>query len=224
MPYQNKVIMLGATGAVGNHTALALSTMPSVKQLTLLGRRPAKNIVGDSVSQHEIDIFSPQSYEPFLAGHDTAICTLGVGQPSKMSKEEFVKIDKDAVLDFATACKQAGVKHFSLLSSVGVSSKSSSFFLRTKGELEDGLEALGFERLSLFHPSMIMTPTNRYGLSQGITLAVMPWLDHILVGPLKKFRSISSEKLGKSIAMNLLESSHATGTESLQWGDFIRLC
>jgi len=69
--------------------------MPSIKQLTLLGRRPAENIVGESVSQHKIDIFSPQSYEPFLAGHDTAICTLGVGQPSKMSKEEFVKIDKD---------------------------------------------------------------------------------------------------------------------------------
>lgn len=94
MPHSNKIIMLGATGAVGNHAALTLSKMPSVQQLSLLGRRPAENVVDESILQHEIDIFSAKSYEPFLNGHGTAICTLGVGQPSKMSKEEFIKIDK----------------------------------------------------------------------------------------------------------------------------------
>lgn len=86
--------------------------MPSVKQLTLLGRRSAENVVGKSIFQHEIDIFSVKSYESFLSGHGTAICTMGVGQPSKMSQEEFIKIDKKAVLDFASACEKAGVTHF----------------------------------------------------------------------------------------------------------------
>lgn len=223
MSHSNKIIMLGATGAVGNHTALALSHMPSVEQLTLLGRRPAENIVGASIVQHEIDIFSTNSYEPFLNGHDTAICTLGVGQPSKMSKEEFIKIDKNAVLDFASACKKAGVTHFELLSSVAVSSTSSSFYLRTKGELEDGLRELEFEQLSLFHPSMIITPTNRYGLSQAITFSVMPLLDPLLLGYLNKFRSISAEKLGTAIAMNLFKNNLTTGEEILHWSDFIAL-
>jgi len=223
MSNSNKIIMLGATGAVGNHTALALSNMPAVKQLTLLGRRPAENIVGEAIVQHEIDIFSPESYEPFLEGHDTAICTLGVGQPSKMNKEEFIKIDKDAVLDFATACKNNGVSHFELLSSVAVSPTSSSFYLRTKGELEEGLKELEFERLSLFHPSMIITPTNRYGLSQAITLAVMPFIDPLLFGKFNKFRSITSEKLGTAIAMNLFQNSHNTDVDVLHWSDFIEL-
>ena len=215
--------MLGATGEVGNHTALALSNIPSVKQLTLLGRRLAENVVGESIVQHEIDIFSPESYEPFIKGHDTAICTLGVGEPTKVSKEELTKIDKTAVLDFATACKNNGVSHFELLSAVAVSSKSPSFYLRTKGELEDGLKALGFDRLSLFHPSIIMTPTNRYGLSQGITLAVMPYIDPLLIGKLNKFRSITSAKLGTAIANNLFQDSPATGVEDLHWSDFNEL-
>ncbi|MBB1438554.1 NAD(P)H-binding protein [Shewanella sp. SG41-4] len=215
--------MLGATGAVGNNAALTLAKMPSVKQLTLLGRRPVENIVGESIIQHQIDIFSPTSYASFIAGHDTAICALGVGQPSKMTKQEFIKIDKDAVLDFALACKKAGVSHFQLLSSVGVSPTSSSFYLRTKGELEQGLKELGFERLSLFHPSMIMTPTNRYGLSQALTLAVMPLLDPLLMGSFNKFRSISAEKLGNSMAMNLLKNSRSTRVEDLYWSDFIAL-
>lgn len=223
MPHSDKIIMLGATGEVGNHTALVLSKLSSLEQLTLLGRRPAENIVGEAVVQHEVDIFLPETYIPYLAGHTAAICTLGVGQPSKISKEEFIKIDRDAVLEFATACKQAGVSHFQLLSSVGVSSSSSSFYLKTKGELEDGLKALRFERLSLFHPSMIMTPTNRYGLSQGITLAVMPFIDPLLIGSLKKFRSISSQKLGTAIAMNSVQNREIEGREVLEWDDFMAL-
>lgn len=215
--------MFGATGAVGNQVAMTLSKMPMVKKLSLLGRTPAENIVGPSIFQHKIDIFSPKSYEPFLDGHDTAICTLGVGQPSKMSKEEFVKIDKNAVLAFASACKKAGITHFELLSSVGVSSTSSSFYLRTKGELEDSLKELGFERLSLFHPSMIVTPTNRYGLSQAFALAVMPLLDPFLIGSYNKFRSIPVERLGTAIAINLFQDRQIPATEILHWIDFIEL-
>lgn len=38
--------MLGATGAVGSQVELTLANSPMLKQLTLLGRSPAENIVG----------------------------------------------------------------------------------------------------------------------------------------------------------------------------------
>ena len=56
-------------------------------------------------SNTSINIFSPSSYMKYLPGHTTAICTLGVGQPSKISKEDFIKIDKKAVIDFAKAVR-----------------------------------------------------------------------------------------------------------------------
>ena len=213
--------MLGATGAVGNHAALTLAKLPDIARLTLLGRRSADNVVGVVVAQHVVDIFAPTSYEGLLTGHTTAICSLGVGQPSKMSQAEFQKIDRDAVLDFARACKRAGVEHFELLSAVSANSKSSSFYLRTKGELEDGLKALDFERLSLFQPSMIVTPTNRYGLGQAVLLKAMPMLDPLLIGPLRKFRSIRVEQLGKAIAMNVLREKR--GVETLRYDDFLAI-
>src|SRR4051794_8338714 len=105
MPRSNSIVMLGATGAVGGHTARTLARLPEVTRLSLLGRRPAEGLAGGPIEQHVIDIFAPSSYRNLLAGHDTAICTLGVGEPSKMSKAEFVRIDRDAVLDFASACR-----------------------------------------------------------------------------------------------------------------------
>ena len=129
-----------------------------------------------------------------------------------------MKIDKTAVLDFAIACKSNGVKHFQLLSSVGVSASSRSFYLRTKGELIEALEALKFERLSIFQPSMILTPTNRYGFSQAIVLKVWPKLDFILQGKAQKYRGIKVEELGKAIANNILTTG--AGTEHLQYEQF----
>jgi len=215
------VVMIGATGAVGTQALTSLLKLPQVKKITLLGRRPVENIFDDRVIQHTIDIFQPNSYLNFLKNHNVAICTLGVGQPSKITREEFIKIDKKAVVDFAKSCKKSGVQHFELLSSVGVDSKSSNFFLRTKGELIDNLISFNFERLSIFQPSMILTPTNRYGFSQAVTLAVWPVLSKLLVGKLQKFKGIKVEELGAAFAMNILNKK--IGLEYLTWKDFMEI-
>lgn len=212
------IVMLGASGAVGGETLKTLLKTGNISRLTLLGRTPIANVTADFVAQHKIDIFNPDSYGDLLAGHATAICTLGVGEPSKMSKEEFIKIDKTAVLDFAKAAKKAGVKHFELLASVGIDPKSASFYLKTKGELVEELKALNFDRLSIFQPSMILTPTNRYGFTQAVTLFITPLLNPLLFGGWKKYRGIPVEILGKAMALNVFSSK--TGVERLEWADF----
>lgn len=212
------VAMLGATGAVGTEAFKTLLKMSAVKRISTFGRRPVSDVDEPKVEQHKIDIFQPETYANLLSGHEAAICTLGVGQPSKMTKEDFLKIDKIAVLDFAKACKKAGISHFELLSSVGISPKSSSFFLKTKGELVEELKALNFERLSIFQPSMILTPTNRYGLTQAITLAIWPVIDSLFLGSWKKYKGVKVENLGKAFAENLLPKK--SGFEILTWTDF----
>lgn len=213
------IVFLGATGAVGGEALNVLLAHNEVNKITLLGRNPVPDINQKKVVQVKVNIFDSSSYDGHINGHDVAICTLGVGQPSKMSKEDFIKIDKNAVIDFARSCKEQGVKHFQLLSSVGANSSSSSFYLRSKGELIDDLEAIGFERLSIFQPSMILTPKNRYGVLQGLTLAVWPILNPLLFGSLKLYKGIKVEHLGKAIALNSF--TIFKGKEFLTWKDFI---
>ncbi len=218
------VVMLGASGAVGGHVVSTLLAKPQLKRLTLLGRRHIelpRAVSGAAVDQYEVNLDAPDGYAYLVDGHDCAVCTLGVGQPSQMTKGEFVHIDKDVVIAFATICKQHGVKHFELLGAVGADSKSRSFYLRIKGELRDALIALNFERLSLFQPSMILTPTNRYGFSQALTLAFWPALSNLMFGPLRKLRGIRVETLGAAIANNLATAGR--GVETLQWQQFMAL-
>lgn len=217
------VVMLGASGATGGETLKSLLAMPEIDRITLLGRR-AVDLPGGAdtrVTQHLVEVGSPDTYADFIDGHDAAICTLGVSQPSQMTKEEFLRIDRDWVIAFATLCKQRGVRHFELLGAVGADSRSPSFYLRTKGQLRDALIALNFERLSLFQPSMILTPTNRFGITQALTLAFWPTLSHLMWGPARKFRGIRVEALGAAMARNL--ATEGKGVEILQWAEFNRL-
>jgi uncharacterized protein YbjT (DUF2867 family) len=213
-----RVVMLGATGAVGQQVVASLQTTGQLEKLTLLGRRPLTGVANAAIEQHPVDVFDSQSYATLLVGHNVAVCTFGAGQPSVIAKKEFVRVDKDAVIAFATACKRAGVEHFELLASVGANPRSSSIYLRTKGELCDGLIRIGFKRLSIFAPSIILTPQNRYGFAQGLTLKWWPKLDPILIGPWRKYRGVRVETLGAAMAANT--QTLGVGVETLYWEDF----
>lgn len=215
------VLMIGATGAVGTEVARALMDDITARKLTLLGRRSYEASVDERIQQHTIDLFGSSNYRDILPGHDVAICTLGVGQPSRMSKQDFVRIDKQLVVEFATECKAVGVAHFQLLCSVAADSNSRSFYLRTKGELQDELKALSFDRLSIFQPSMMLTDHNRYGLMQALTLSLWPLLGRLLIGRMRKYRGIHVADLGRAIASNI--RTPGTGVEELQWNDFVRI-
>lgn len=218
------IIIIGATGAAGRQVLNALLTLESkVSKITILGRRKIDNLPDTKISieQYEIDIFDPTSYKSYLGRHNVAICTLGVGEPSSVSKEQFIKTDKTAVVDFANTCKSAGIRHFEILSSVDANDKARTFYLKVKGELNEELKRIRFERLSIFQPSLIITPNNRFGISQWLMLKTAPFLNYLLVGSLKKYRGVPVESLGKAIAFNMFTDK--SGIESLHWSEFVEL-
>ncbi len=213
----SRIIFLGASGAVGTEALNVLLQGNATIDLLLRRHLPSAT----TAQEHIVDVLDPLSYRHHIQSHDVAICTFGVGQPSKVSKEEFTRIDKQAVLDFATACKAAGVSHFTLLGSTMADATSSSFYLRSKGELSDAIAAMGFARFSVFQPSMILTQQNRYGFSQAVMLAIWPILSPLLMGGLKKYRGIRVEDLGRAIAHNITRD--AKGLEVFHWSEITDL-
>lgn len=221
-----RAVLLGATGAVGRNVLAEALRSPAFEAVTTLGRRRVDVAEGEAppgkLAQHVVDLEAPASYRALVAGHTTAICTLGVGQPSKSTREEVWKIEVDYVMGFAAACKEENVRHFSLMTSVGSDAGSISYYLRLKGTLEERVKALGFERTSVFRPSMLLTPQNRYGASQAVFLAVWPKIDRLFAGPLRPYRGIRVEDLGRAMAMNAARDAPG-GFEILEWDGFQRI-
>ena len=83
-------------------------------------------------------------------------------------------LDRDLVLRQAMHAKAAGVRGFVAVSSVGADMASRNFYLRTKGEMEAGLEKIGFARLDVLRPGLLPVSTSRYSATSSTERAMMP--------------------------------------------------
>lgn len=185
------ILLIGATGLVG--TAVAKSAPHG---LTILARRPPEG------PQQEAVVASGAEWPAIIAGRRPAvfISCLGTTIRQAGSQAAFRAVDHDLLLACARAAREAGTRHMISVSSVGASANSRNFYLRTKGEVEDGLRALGFDRLDLLRPGLLMG--RRAGpprLGEGLAMIAAPLTDALMPGPLRRYRSIPAETVAKAI-------------------------
>src|SRR5262249_20583339 len=117
----------------------------------------------------------------------------------KLTREQFYTIDVEYAREYAKLCKAAGVSHLSLLCAIGASKDSYLEALRFKAEAEQACVDQGFKRTSLYRPSVLMTPKNRYGLTDVMNQKIVPLFTWMLPS---KYHEVKVEDLGKAIAKN----------------------
>jgi uncharacterized protein YbjT (DUF2867 family) len=96
--------------------------------------------------------------------------------------------------------RERGAKRCALVSSVGASSRASSFYLRVKGQTEQAFEALGYETLIVARPSFLMGQRVEKRTGERIGIGVARALSFALVGGLRTYRPIEA----RSVAMAMV--------------------
>lgn len=91
-----------------------------------------------------------------FVGCDAVVCCLGTTRKQAGSKAAQEKIDLRLPLKLSAIAKKAGVKNFLCVSAMGADSHSPYFYNRLKGQLEEGLDMIGFETLTLVRPSLLL--------------------------------------------------------------------
>ncbi len=84
-----------------------------------------------------------------------AYCALGTTIKVAGSQAAFRAVDFDAVMAFARAAHAAGATAFGVVSALGASADSGTFYNRVKGEVEDALQSLEFHSLVIARPSLL---------------------------------------------------------------------
>ena len=92
---------------------------------------------------------------PELPAARDAYCCLGTTIKQAGSQAAFRAVDFDAVLAFAHAARAAGVQRFAVVSALGASARSATFYNRVKGEMEAAVGALGFASVVIARPSLL---------------------------------------------------------------------
>jgi uncharacterized protein YbjT (DUF2867 family) len=121
-----------------------------VRRPLSLESRPAK------LTEVVVDFDKPESYRAHAAVDDV-FCCLGTTIKKAGSQEAFRKVDVDYPLAVARVALEAGARRYLIVTAVGADAKSSLFYNRCKGEVDDALSAMPFPRgVAIFHPSMLL--------------------------------------------------------------------
>ncbi|GBC04207.1 hypothetical protein RclHR1_05570008 [Rhizophagus clarus] len=171
MSAERSALFLGATGAVGKTLLVDLLKSGSYKTITTIGRRefeytgPNKEaLIQKVVSFDNLD----DHKEAFAGSYDTVFCTLGTTKAEAGSAENFVKIDKDYVINAAKLIKQQNPSvdiQFLYCSSTGANANSSFLYMKTKGEIERELAEVGFNKIAIFRPGFLKADRVRANVS-----------------------------------------------------------
>lgn len=93
-----------------------------------------------------------------------------------------------------------------MISAIGANKDSSTFYIRTKGEVERDLKAVPFESIYIYRPSLLDGERKEKRTVEKISNAVMKVINPLLFGGMKKYRSIKVE----TVANAMIQNSFAT--------------
>jgi uncharacterized protein YbjT (DUF2867 family) len=110
-------------------------------------------------------------------------------------------------MDFARGARRGGVTTFAMVSSVGASARSRSFYLRVKGETEDAVAALGFSRVVFLRPGLLVGPRPERRPGERLAMAVVPALSPLLLGPLRRFRALPAADVAAAMVAAATDST-----------------
>ncbi len=151
--------IVGHTGEVGKEVVKELARSKIFSKVFLVGRREVKyddELFKDfSMEQKIVDFDKLDDFADAFKDHSVGICLMGTTK-GKAGKEGFKKVDHDYVMNVARLAKAGGCQHFNLMSSTGANKDSSFLYPRVKGQVEAETQELGFERLTIYRPALLM--------------------------------------------------------------------
>ncbi len=187
-------VIAGASGLIGSSLYKMLLESPQYDKVHLLVR---KKIDADhpKLVQHVVD-FEKFNEQPFDFKADDAFCTLGTTIAKAGSKPAFMRVDHDYVITFAEMALAAGATGYYLVSSMGASASSTIFYNKVKGLAEEDLKLLGFPRLGIFRPSLLLGPRVEKRAGEKFASWMMTTLDFLIPA---KYKAIHVDKVARKM-------------------------
>lgn len=187
-------LVAGASGLVGGQLLTLLTKSGRYAKVTVISRSPLQ------VTHEKLSIIigtqdDLERYNEELACDDV-FCCLGTTMKKAGSREAFRKVDFEYPLALAKKTLKKGAKQYFLVSALGANSKSSIFYNKVKGEVEDAISGVGFKTLHILRPSLLIGPRKEPRLGEFIAKVLSNTFGFLLP---KRYRGIASIKVARAM-------------------------
>ena len=188
-------VIAGYSGLIGRQLLDLLLADNHYSKIIAVGRKTlaieSPKLIQKVVDFNDIDLDTEKI--------DDVFCCLGTTIKKAGSKEKFRLVDFQFPVNLANFCYQHGATSFSLVSSMGANDSSAIFYNQVKGEVENAINNIGFERVEIYRPSLLLGPRDESRTAEDLGKFLMKGLGFLFVGALKDYKAIESEKVAKAL-------------------------
>jgi uncharacterized protein YbjT (DUF2867 family) len=190
-------LVAGATGMVGSLLINTLLEAPDYARVYALTRRPLGREHPRLANRVVIWDRMEQQLKGLVA--QDAFCCIGTTIREAGTQEAFREVDLEAVVVFAQAARAAQASRFIVVSSVAADARSKKFYLRTKGEMEEAITAVGFPSVDILQPSLLLGPRKQFRFAEFAGQLLAPLVNPMLTGKREPLRAIPGEVVARAM-------------------------
>jgi uncharacterized protein YbjT (DUF2867 family) len=194
-------LLFGATGLVGNLLLEELENSGMYSLIKIFVRN-SSGVSSPIVKEFITDFSDTSELRDAIHGDDLFIC-LGTTIKKAGSVEKMEKVDRDLPVIIAEIAHSNGVSRIAVVSSIGADSKSKNYYLRIKGEMEEGVLGLNFRRTVIVRPSILLGERKEKRPGEIASKVVMKVIKPVLKGKLLKYRAIHGRDVARALILLL---------------------
>lgn len=189
------ICIFGATGLIGNHLLLEALSDPRVQSVKIFVRRTV-DLHHSKLTQIVTTLHSLDEVAAHITG-DVVFNCLGTTLRQAGSEAAQYAIDCEYPVRVAQIAAKNGVPCMVNVSSVGASA-SGNFYLKTKADMEEGV-GKAIKNAYFVRPSLLVGDRKEFRLGERIGFWAMTFLNWLMVGGLRKYRSIEALQVAKAM-------------------------
>ncbi len=209
-------IVFGATGLIGAHLVTELIRSKRYSVIKIFTRK-STGLEHINLDEKVVDVENIESYSNMISGDDLFIC-IGTTLKKARSVKRIEEIDRDLPLKIAKTARKNGVKKIAVVCSIGANSRSRGYYMRIKGEMENGIRELKFDRSVIARPSMLLGKRKEFRISDLFGQFFAGTLGFILIGPFRNLRGIH----GRDVATSMISLINTESTQLVYQSDELR--
>ncbi|MDO6472825.1 NAD(P)H-binding protein [Maribacter sp. 1_MG-2023] len=200
-------IILGASGLTGGLLLEKLLIDDRYETIKLFSRSRIEGLP-IKVQQYIGNLLELEKFKNEFTA-DEVYCCIGTTAKKTPDKTMYKNIDYGIPVAAATLAKENGIPTYLVVSAMGANKKSSVFYNRTKGEMEQDVVNQGIPNTSILRPSLIGGDREEQRVLEKIGLVLFKVIQPLFIGTLKKYKIINAESIAQAM-LNLANTTSNT--------------
>lgn len=190
-------IILGASGLTGQQLLKKLIIDGRYQTIKLFSRKKTEN-TSSKVIEIVGDLLALENFKQDFIADEVFVC-IGTTAKKTPDKTLYKSIDYGIPATAAKLAKENDIPTFVVVSAMGANAKSSIFYNKTKGEMEQAVLSEKIPHTYILRPSIIGGNRNENRPTEKTGIAIFKLLQPLMLGKLKKYRIIEAENIAKAM-------------------------